>query len=160
MTKEPSVSVREVLDELRYGKGLTLPQSQRDVTDQTIVRIVNYLKAKKGAKQVTPRAARKSSQLMTLEQWEKSVVYGPLDVPLIDTWATRSNLCKRQLAELIEEFRTEMIAKNKHYADFAAAFNVYLNKGYLSKKLEQIKLRPGEGKNKWGNSTATRGLSL
>lgn len=157
--KEPSVSVREVLEELRYGKGLTLPARDRDITDQTVVRIVNYLKAKKGAKSHTPRVPRNASKLMTLEQWEAKVC-GPLNVGIMDTWATRSNLCKIQLAQLIEEFRIEMMSKNKHYADFKLAFMNYLNKGYLSKKIDQIRLAPGQATNKWGNRTATRGLSL
>lgn len=88
-----------------------------------------------------PRKIRtpKAKNLMTLPQWEAKV-YGPLNVGIMDTWSTQKGLCKRLLAELIEEFRTEMVSKNKEYADFSAAFKTYLNKGYLSKTLEQAKL--------------------
>lgn len=151
------VTLREVLDELRYGKGNTLPEGQKRITDDTLVRIINYLEAKKAAKPRTPRVPKNTTKLYSLDEWE-TLWCGKLDVPLMDTWATEKNLCKRQLAQLIEEFRTEMISKGKRYADFKAAFQVYLNKGYLSKRIEQIKAPVQQ--NKWGNTTSTRGLSL
>lgn len=158
MSKEPTVSVRELLEELNYGKGLTLPESQRKVTNDTIVRVMTYLKAKKASKPKKIRNPSTPSKLYTLQEWE-ALWCGPLNVQLMDTWATEKVLCKRQLAQLIEEFRTEMMAKNKMYADFKAAFQVYLTKGYLSKRIDQVKLAPGEG-NKWGNVQTTRGASL
>jgi hypothetical protein len=97
---------------------------------------------------------------MTLEQWEKGVVYGPLKIDLIGPWVREKQYNPKAIEEMIEEFRTEMLAKEKHYADFAAAFKVYLNKGYLSKKPEQITICNSATSNKWGNSTNTRGVSL
>lgn len=157
--KEPNVSVRELLHELNRGVGTRLITEERLRVARIIEGLERAVKAKKLEAPKKIRNTKTKAKLYTLEEWEK-LWCGKLDVALMGTWATRNNLCKRQLAQLIEEFRIEMISKAKQYADFKAAFQVYLTKGYLSKKIDQVRLRPGEGTNKWGNTTATRGLSL
>lgn len=84
----------------------------------------------------TIRRVRTASPLMTLPVWE--VKNGTLVYHMLRAWAMRKKLCPRTVEELIEEFRTEMLSKNKEYADFTAAFQTYLNKGYLSKQLPQV----------------------
>lgn len=158
MSKKPSVSVNELLHELEHGRGLELTPANRIRAAQIINGLVSAVVEKKLA---TPKKIRNTStkaQLYTLQEWEK-LWCGPLNVQLMDTWATEKVLCKRQLAQLIEEFRTEMMAKNKMYADFKAAFQVYLTKGYLSKTIDQVKAKPGEN-SRWGNVATTRGATL
>ncbi len=77
---------------------------------------------------------KKSHQKKQLEQWE-SEKGAPLSAHMIASWAKTNNLSFSVIQELIEEFRIEMMAKAKEYADFCAAFQVYLTKGYLSKTL-------------------------
>lgn len=157
--KQPSVSVRELLAELNKGVGTRLVTEERLRVSRIIEGLERAVRAKKEAQPKKIRNVNTKGKLYSLEEWE-ALWCGKLDVALIDTWATEKSFDKRSIATLIEEFRTEMTAKNKHYADFAAAFKVYLNKGYLSKKPEQIRICPSANSNKWGNSTSTRGVSL
>lgn len=157
MTREPSVSVTELLAEINNGTHYTDSPDTRIRLNKIIRLMESKVIERKLSAPKKIRNPKTKAKLYTLEEWEK-LWCGKLDVPLMDTWATEKNLCKRQLAQLIEEFRTEMISKNKMYADFKAAFQVYLTKGYLSKKMDQIKA-PAQT-NKWGTQTGTRGLSL
>jgi len=158
MTKEPTVSVRELLGELNYGKGLTLPESQRVITNETIVRVLAYIRNKKvAAKLANPKnyPAPKANNLLTLAQWEAQVG-GQLSIGMLTGWTNAKRLDSKEVAQLIEEFRTEMVSKNKLYADFKAAFQTYLTKGYLSKTLAQVAWKAPEGANKH----FTRGVSI
>lgn len=71
--------------------------------------------------------------LMTLQEWEEQ--YGLLQPVNMTGWAASKKLCPRMLADMISEFRTEMMAKGKQYANFKMAFQTYLAKGYLSKTI-------------------------
>ena len=55
-------------------------------------------------------------------------------------WIRKKLLCPILIGKMIEEFRTEMIGKGKQYADFRAAFQTYLTKGYLSRSLSNCLL--------------------
>lgn len=81
-----------------------------------------------------PRKITNAKLLVTLLEWEtargKELHYTDLK-----EWLTKQNLDEFQVRLMIEEFRAEMTAKGKQYANFKAAFQTYLTKGYLSKTL-------------------------
>lgn len=79
----------------------------------------------------------KSNNLFTLQEWE-DLTGQPLHSSMITGWIVKKALCPFTIANLIEEFRLEMLSKNKQYADFKATFQTYLNKGYLSKKFPEV----------------------
>ncbi len=84
----------------------------------------------------------KAPSLMSLQEWEdkKSTQLSAL---MFGVWARDKGISIPVLASLIEEFRLEMMSKNKQYACFGTAFQVYLTKGYLSKSLYQAQLESG-----------------
>lgn len=86
-----------------------------------------------------PRVARKAKVEMTLEEWEAAQGARLGLTPLMG-WVTQKQFCPVLVRELIEEFRLEMIGKQKLYANFTATFQTYLNKGWLSKKPDQVLL--------------------
>ena len=73
--------------------------------------------------------------LVTLQEWE--AVNGQLAPSGMIKWIADNKLDLRMLAAMVGEFRQEMLAKGKQYANFKAAFQTYLAKGYLSKTLSQ-----------------------
>lgn len=75
----------------------------------------------------------KKSTLTTIEVWESKA--GLLNAEMIKDWCKGKQLTRDIAEQLISEFRTEMVGKGKMYADFRAAFQTYLIKGYLSKTL-------------------------
>lgn len=85
----------------------------------------------------TPRKVTNAKGLMTLEQWECG--HSRLDVSHLHKWIEVNGLDLLKIAQLISEFRTEMISKGKQYANFRAAFQTYLIKGYLSQPLTACK---------------------
>ena len=89
-----------------------------------------------------PRAPKNASGLLTLQKWEEA--NGPLALAMFNTWINGRNLSRVKIAEMIAEFRNDMIARGKEYADFRAAFKNYLNKGYLSRTLQSC-LRADDG---------------
>lgn len=85
-----------------------------------------------------PRKITGAKNLVILSEWEAEK--GKLCADMMLGWLRGHGLCPSMIEEMIEEFRGEMFAKGKQYANFKAAFITYLNKGYLSKRLEQCKL--------------------
>lgn len=154
--KKPNVTLREVIAELRSTRDIGLSPRQREWIADNVERLAAFLAEEKLR---APRKVRntKAPQLVSLDQWEEK--NGGLCLKMLDSWITEKILCRKQVQQLIEEFRTEMWAKNKQYSDFRAAFQVYLTKGYLSKTIDQVKAKPGESK-RWGNVATTRGATL
>jgi len=85
-----------------------------------------------------PRVARKAKAEMTIGEWE--AVHGELCRDMLGGWVRERKFCPKLVEQLIGEFRLEMKGKGKLYADFKATFQTYLNKGYLSKKPDQVLL--------------------
>lgn len=96
------------------------------------------------------RNVKTTTQLVTIDQWEAHK--GDLEQRL-QSWAMSQNLAMTTYLQMVSEFRTEMRAKGKVYADFAMAFQTYMRKGYLSKTLEQCKSQAA-------TTIQTRGISL
>lgn len=102
---------------------------------------------------------RTKSTLMTLQAWE--ALRGPLNYADMAAWIGQKKLCTRSIAQLIEEFRTEMISKDNVYANFVSAFQNWFNKGYLSKKPEQALWKNSPyNKNPAGVVHTTQGASI
>lgn len=77
--------------------------------------------------------------MMTIQQWEASR-NAPLTIASVSEWVKDKKLCPVLTGMLIEEFRVDMMSKNKQYADFKLAFQNYVNKGYLSRNLYGLAL--------------------
>lgn len=73
----------------------------------------------------------KKSSLITLQEWEAAQGCA-LNGSMISSWCREKGLYHPTITRLLEEFRIEMMSKGKQYADFKAAFQTYLTKGYLS----------------------------
>lgn len=99
----------------------------------------SYFRLDKPPKVQKPRAVRPKAATMALLAWELSKG-DRLRVSMMIGWIQQKGFCSVLVGELIEEFRTEMVSKGLLYADFRATFQTYLNKGYLSKKPEQVLL--------------------
>lgn len=84
-----------------------------------------------------PRQSRPTATTMSLYQWEHKQGK-QLNVEMFIKWVRAKEFCPVLIGEMIEEFRVAMISKDKHYADFAAAFQNYINQGYLSRKAYQL----------------------
>ena len=84
-----------------------------------------------------PRKAS-GKNLVTLQEWEKQ--HGLLSIVMMTDWIDAHKLCYLAVGDMVDEFRGEMIAKGKQYANFKAAFMTYLAKGYLSKRMEACTL--------------------
>lgn len=85
-----------------------------------------------------PRVARKAKVEMTLEEWE--AIHGLLSIEPLMGWVSQKTFCPVLVRELLQEFRIDQQSKGKLYADFRATFQNYVNKGYLSKKPDQLLL--------------------
>lgn len=83
------------------------------------------------------RIKRPTAALMNIQQWEEKQGC-LLNYSMITKWVRAKEFCPVLISEMIEEFRLAMISKDKQYADFAAAFQNYVNSGYLSKKAYQL----------------------
>lgn len=71
------------------------------------------------------------TKLVTLQDWEAAQGCA-LNSSMISSWCREKGLYHPTITRLLEEFRIEMMSKGKQYADFKAAFQTYLMKGYLS----------------------------
>lgn len=97
---------------------------------------------------------------MSLEEWE-TAVGSKLDHRMMSDWIKSKGLNEIVVMALIVEFRIEMQAKGKKYADFKAAFQTYLTKGYLSKPIDQCKASSSQNSPAACNvRTTTRGVSI
>lgn len=73
----------------------------------------------------------KKPKLVTIQEWEANLGVA-LNASMLASWCKEKGLYHPTITRLIEEFRIEMMGKGKQYADFKAAFQTYLTKGYLS----------------------------
>ena len=72
--------------------------------------------------------------LVALEDWEAADGWQKSQHGMA-AWIDRHHLDSNTVNEMVDEFRREMKAKGKQYANFAMAFQTYLRKGYLSKPM-------------------------
>ncbi len=83
---------------------------------------------------------KKKSEGLTLAQWEEK--FGsPLCVDMLSSWIKDARADADAVRPLIAEFREKVTAQGRMYADFAAAFKVWLRSGWLSKPLMTIQQR-------------------
>ena len=126
-------SVKQVIAEIQLAADL--PPGHIAKAIQIIRDAEERLKIK-GATNRPRKASGKN--LVTLQEWEDR--YGTLSTSMMADWIERQELCSMMIQLRIAEFRGEMIAKGKQYANFKAAFMTYLAKGYLSKSMEACSL--------------------
>lgn len=123
-------SIKQIIAEIQLAA--TLGPNQKSFVVQAIRDAEQRLTLKLIGTKV--RKISNAKGLVTLEAWEtgrgKELHYTDLTA-----WIAKHRLCEFSVRMMIEEFRAEMQAKGKQYADFSRAFNVYLTKGYLSKKM-------------------------
>lgn len=98
-----------------------------------------HLSVKKVNQPKKIRNPAKASGLITLEQWEEK--NGVLGLYHIKAWADAHMLDPVMISAMMREFRVEMMAKGKQYANFKMAFQTYLTKGYLSKKIDACRAK-------------------
>lgn len=84
---------------------------------------------------------KKPDNKITLAQWEESKG-SRLCVAMMANWIKDARANPAIVAPLIEEFREKVEAGGKVYADFAAAFKVWLRNGWLSKPLMEVRQAP------------------
>lgn len=76
---------------------------------------------------------KKPRTLVSIDEWETKVG-SPLCLQQMQSWVKAKNYNPDLVKEMIEEFRTRMRASDNRYADYRAAFQDWLNRGFLSKK--------------------------
>lgn len=107
----------------------TLGPNQKRFVTEAIQRAETWITLTASPK---PRKVSNAKNLMTIEEWEANDGW-PKAAHSMSEWIDRNKLCPRMVNEMVDEFRREMRAKGKQYANFAMAFQTYLRKGYLSK---------------------------
>lgn len=122
-------SIQQIIAEIQLATDL--PQGHKVKAVQIIRDAEQRIRAKIAPN--TPRNIKNAKGLVTLYEWES--VNGVLCTSLMAAWVKSCDLCPIMVQKMITEFRDEMMAKGKTYADFPRAFHVYLRKGYLSRKL-------------------------
>jgi hypothetical protein len=157
--KKPTVSIDEILHEINNGAGLLQTDIFREKLTHAILRFRNIVEERKLATPTKPKKTRAVAPQMTLQQWEetKGVILNP---SMLKGWITQKGFCTTLISQLVEEFRTEMLGKGLRYADFVAAFQTYLNKGYLSKKPEQVLLVNSPYATSFKDREFNRGVAL
>lgn len=103
-----------------------------------------------------PRKITNAKGLMSLSDWEG--INGTLSTKHIVKWIDDHKLDLKAVYEMIFEFRQEMFAKGKEYADFKAAFQTYLTKGWLSKTTTSCLAE--NNRSEAGTTVHSRGVSL
>ena len=121
-------SIQQVIAEIQLAP---------DLPPHHITKVVNIIKEAEQRLKIKgvnskPRKITNAKNLMTVREWEDK--FGVLRWQIMRSWIESNNLDRLKIAEMLAEFFDEMDAKGKQYADFRAAFKVYLVKGYLSKK--------------------------
>lgn len=114
----------------------TLGPNQKRFVTEAVQRAEEWIKIQTA--NTKPRKISNGKNLITLEEWEAQ--NGMLRSTMIWDWIRSQKLCPQITAKMIQEFREEMIAKGKQYANFKLAFQTYLTKGYLSKPLASCTL--------------------
>lgn len=141
-------SVKQIIAEVQLCA--TLGPNQKTFVVKAIQEAEERLKLK------APRSPRKISNakhLVTLEEWEERNSKLTSKRNNLGGWATGNGLDCHVIMDMANEFRQEMLAKGKQYANFRMAFITYLTKGYLSKPLSAcIK--------KQATSVDTKGVTL
>jgi len=134
-------SIQQIIAEIQLADDL--PPSHKVKAVQIIRDAEQRLKLKNIGKQ--PRKAH-GKNLMILQEWESK--HATLSIVMMTSWMDSHKLCYLAVSDMVAEFRGEMIAKGKEYANFKAAFMTYLAKGYLSKTLEACTLERSPHKQK------------
>lgn len=80
------------------------------------------------------------TEKLSLAQWEESQG-SMLRVEMFSTWIKDARADARLLPPLIEQFREKMQAQGNVYADFKAAFLVYMRNGWLKKTMAEIRIK-------------------
>jgi hypothetical protein len=127
----------------------TLGPNQKRFVTEAIQRAETWCQLQVGPK---PRKITNAKGLVTLGEWEATEKAKGWCTRMM-TWASENSLSPLAVDSLIEEFRSEMLAKGKKYADFYLAFQNYLRRGYLSKNLEQCRSQSQ-------TTIQTKGISL
>lgn len=122
-------SIQQIIAEIQLATDL--PQGHKVKAVQIIRDAEQRIRAKIAPNM--PRNIKNAKGLVTLDEWEGS--NGTLRTSMFFDWIKEHQLCPIMMRCMIEEFRCEMQAKGKKYADFARAFHVYVRKGYLSKRM-------------------------
>lgn len=122
-------SIQQIIAEIQLAPDL--PPNHKVKAIQIIRDAEQRLKLKNIGK--SPRRVM-GKNLMTLQEWESR--HDILSIVMMTEWMGDNGLCFLTVSDMVKEFRGEMIAKGKQYANFKAAFMTYLAKGYLSKKME------------------------
>lgn len=144
-------SIKQIIAEIQASD--TLPPSHKVKVVQIIRDAEERLKLKVTSQ---PRKVKNAKGLVTLEEWE--VAHGRLGIDHVIAWVNATKLCPRMIAAMIDEFRREMMAKGKQYANFKMAFQTYLGKGWLSKPITLCTLERSEFKSQ--TFIQTKGVSL
>lgn len=126
-------SIQQIIAEIQLAQDL--PPNHITKAIQIIRDAEQRLKIKGVASR--PRKAT-GKNLVTLQEWEAK--HATLSIVMMPDWIETHKLCYLMVSDMISEFRGEMIAKGKQYANFKAAFMTYLAKGYLSKKMDACTL--------------------
>ncbi len=87
---------------------------------------------------------KKKSPQLTLEDWEAEKG-AMLNHRMLANWIKNKELHPGLVQEMIVIFRTKMIARGARQADFVAAFQNYINSGWMPKTLEQLKAKNAPG---------------
>ena len=128
-------SIQQIIAEIQLADDL--PPNHKVKAVQIIRDAEQRLKLK--GLQSKPRKVTNGKNLMTLQDWEKENTL--LNVGMLENWVKSNGLCPQIISRMIGEFRAEMIAKGKQYANFKAAFTTYMIKGYLSRRLSACTLQ-------------------
>jgi hypothetical protein len=129
-------TIKQVVEEIRNSK---LSPDSKKQTIRIINLAVERIEEKKAETIRTPKA-KASKTAITLQEWE-TAQGKRLDIRMMIDWLDRNNYAIDTMAQLVEEFRTDMISKAKPYADFRAAFQNYFNKGFLSIKPDSPRVK-------------------
>lgn len=144
-------SIKQIIAEIQLAADL--PPSHKAKAVQIIRDAEERLKLKAPA---APRKITNARNLMTIEEWEQ--IHSPDPYHRLFNWIRNSQLCPKVVGNMLEEFRVEMRAKGKQYANFRMAFQTYLTKGYLSKKITECTLENSPFKH--GTVVHTKGVNL
>lgn len=131
MGNQPEVtvpSIKQVIAEIQLDEAL--PIQHRD----KVVRIIREAEQRVLLRRPDrPRGITGARGLMTLIEWELKVG-SKLSTSMMAEWVVAHKLDPIMITKMIEEFRGDMLAKGKMYANFERAFHTYLRKGYLTQK--------------------------
>lgn len=79
------------------------------------------------------------SNLVTLQEWEAK--FGaPLSAKMMPKFIKANRLCEAAVQNAVVDFRNRVIARGAKYADFVAAFRVYLSHGWLGCKIDDLRV--------------------